>query len=163
VKGRLPLLVAGTHHLLPFIKDHRLSEITAHEADRSKGAKVREREHGEIKRPLSNRPINKTLTRLGPILDAAVRYDRLDHNPVKAKVEKLTEAEPRLARLAREQVQVLLRAAGEHGGADRHRDHGRWTPRVRVDASALARCGSTGGAAERRRVEDGRRGPPGCS
>ena len=106
--------LALTHHLLPFFKDHRLSEITAHEADRYKAAKVRERELGQIKRPLSNRTINKTLTRLGQILDAAVRYDLLDHNPVKAKVEKLKEAEPQRARLTGEQVQVLLRAAGEH-------------------------------------------------
>jgi integrase len=106
--------LALTHHLLPFFKGHRLSEITAHEADRYKAAKIREREQGELKRPLSNRTINKTLTRLGQILDAAVRYDLLDHNPVKAKVEKLKEAEPRRARLTGEQVQVLLRAAGEH-------------------------------------------------
>ncbi len=106
--------LALSRHLLPFFKDHRLSEITAHEADRYKAAKVREREQGEVKRPLSNRTINKTLTRLGQILDAAVRYDLLDHNPVKAKVEKLKEAEPRRARMTGEQVQVLLRAAGEH-------------------------------------------------
>ncbi len=106
--------LALTHHLLPFFKGHRLSEITAHEADRYKAAKVREREQGKVKRPLSNRTINKTLTRLGQILDAAVRYDLLDHNPVKSKVEKLKEAEPRRARLSGEQVQVLLSAAGEH-------------------------------------------------
>jgi integrase len=106
--------LALSHHLLPFFKDHRLSEITAHEADRYKAAKVREREQGEVNRPLSNRTINKTLTRLGQILDAAVRYDLLDHNPVKAKVEKLKEAEPRRARLTGEQVQVLLQSAGEH-------------------------------------------------
>ena len=58
--------------------------------------------------------MQKSQTRLGQILDAAVRYDLLDHNPVKAKVEKLKEAEPRRARLSGEQVQVLLRAAGEH-------------------------------------------------
>lgn len=64
-----------------------------------------------IERPLSNRTINKTLTRFGQILDAAVRYDLLDHNPVKGKVEKLKEAEPRRERLSGEQVQVLLQAA----------------------------------------------------
>ena len=106
--------LALTHHLLPFFKDHRLSEITAHEADRYKAAKVREREQGQVKRPLSNRTINKTLTRLGQILDTAVRSDLLDHNPVKAKVEKLRETEPKRARLTGDQVQVLLRAAGEH-------------------------------------------------
>ncbi len=38
--------LALTHHLLPFFKDHRLSEITANEVDRYKAAKVREREEG---------------------------------------------------------------------------------------------------------------------
>jgi integrase len=106
--------LALTHHLLPFFKDHRLSEITAHEADRYKAAKVREREEAQVKRPLSNRTINKTLTRLGQILDAAVRYELIEHNPVKVRVEKLREAEPKRARLTGEQVQILLRVAGPH-------------------------------------------------
>ena len=106
--------LALTHHLLPFFKHHRLSEITAQEVDRYKAAKVREREEEQIDRPLSNRTINKTLTRLGQILDAAIRYDLIDHNPVKTKVEKLKEAEPKRARLTGEQVQALLRAAGPH-------------------------------------------------
>ena len=106
--------LALSHHLLPFFKDHRLSEITAQEVDRYKAAKVREREEGLVERPLSNRTINKTLTRLGQVLDAAVRYELIEHNPVKTKVERLREAEPRRARLTGEQVQVLLRAAGPH-------------------------------------------------
>lgn len=106
--------LALSHHLLPFFKAHRLSEITAQEVDRYKAAKVREREEGLVERPLSNRTINKTLTRLGQILDAAVRYELIEHNPVKAKVEKLKEAEPKRTRLTGEQVQVLLQAAGEH-------------------------------------------------
>lgn len=106
--------LALTHHLLPFFKDHRLPEITAQEADRYKATKVREREQGLVKQPLSNRTINKTLTRLGQILDAAVRYDLIEHNPVKTKVEKLKEAEPKRTRLTGEQVQALLRAAGPH-------------------------------------------------
>jgi integrase len=106
--------LALSHHLLPFFKDHRLSEITAQEVDRYKAAKVREREEGLVGRPLSNRTINKTLTRLGQILDVAVRYDLISHNPVKTKVEKLKETEPKRARLTGEQVQVLLRAAGPH-------------------------------------------------
>jgi integrase len=104
--------LALSHHLLPFFKDHRLSEITAQEADRYKAAKVREREQDEVDRPLSNRTINKTLTRLGQILDAAVRYDLIEHNPVKSKVGKLKETEPLRARLTGDQVQVLLQAAG---------------------------------------------------
>jgi integrase len=101
-----------THHLLPFFAKHRLSQITAREVDRYKAAKVRERERGKVERPLSNRTINKTLVRLGQILDVAVRYELLEHNAVKAKVAKLKETEPRRARLTGEQVQAVLRAAG---------------------------------------------------
>lgn len=72
--------LALSHHLLPFFKDHRLSEITAQEVDRYKAARVREREESLVERPLSNRTINKTLTRLGQILDAAVRYELIEHN-----------------------------------------------------------------------------------
>jgi integrase len=64
--------LALTHHLLPFFKNHRLSQITAQETDRYKTAKVREREQGTVERPLSNRTINKTLTRLG-------RSEQLSH------------------------------------------------------------------------------------
>jgi len=106
--------LALSHHLLPFFKDHRLSEITAQEVDRYKAAKVREREEGFVERPLSNRTINKTLTRLGQILDAALRYELIANNPVKTKVAKLKEVEPKRVRLTGEQVQVLLQAAGEH-------------------------------------------------
>ena len=103
-----------THHLLPFFAKHCLSQITAREVDRYKAAKVRERERGKVERPLSNRTINKTLIRLGQILDVAVRYELLEHNAVKAKVAKLKETEPRRARLTGEQVQAVLRAAGRH-------------------------------------------------
>lgn len=106
--------LALSHHLLPFFRDHRLSEITAQEVDRYKAAKVREREEGSVERPLSNRTINKTLTRLGQILDAALRYELIANNPVKTKVEKLKEAEPKRVRLTGPQVQVLLQEAGEH-------------------------------------------------
>jgi integrase len=106
--------LALSHHLLPFFKDHRLSDITAQEVDRYKAAKVREREEGTVERPLSNRTINKTLTRLGQILDAALRYELIASNPVKTKVEKLKEAEPKRVRLTGPQVQVLLQEAGEH-------------------------------------------------
>src|SRR5918995_913334 len=79
-----------------------------------KALKVRGRELGLVKRPLSNVTINKTLTRLGQILDVAVRYELIDNNPVKMRVEKLKEDEPRRARLTGGQVQVLLRAAGSN-------------------------------------------------
>jgi integrase len=101
-----------SHHLLPFFAEHTLSEITAQEVDRYKAAKIREREQALVERPLSNRTINKTLTRLGQILDVAVRYELIEHNPVKTMVARLRESEPQRARLSGEQVQVLLEAAG---------------------------------------------------
>jgi integrase len=103
-----------SHHLLPFFKDHRLTQITAQEADRYKTAKVREREQGTIERPLSNRTINKTLTRLGQILDVAVRYELILHNPIKGRVTKLKERPPSRARMQGHQVQALLQHAGRH-------------------------------------------------
>ncbi len=103
-----------TRHLLPFFKDHLLGEITAQETDRYKAAKVREREEKLVERPLSNTTINKTLTRLGQILDAAMRYDLIPYNPVKGKVEKLKEIEPKRTRLSGEQVQALLKVAGRN-------------------------------------------------
>ncbi len=106
--------LALTHHLLPFFADHRLDEINAQEVDRYKAQKVRERELGQAERPLSNRTINKTLTRLGQIVDVAVRYQLIEHNPVKTKVARLQEAAPRRTRLTGDQVQVLLRAAGKN-------------------------------------------------
>ncbi len=106
--------LALTHHLLPFFKDHRLSQITAQETDRYKSAKVREREQGLVERPLSNRTINKTLTRLGQILDVAVRYELISHNPVKGRVAKLKERPPVRSRMQGHQVQVLLQHAGRY-------------------------------------------------
>lgn len=103
-----------TRHLLPFFKSHLLSEITAQETDHYKAAKVREREQKLVDRPLSNTTINKTLTRLGQILDAAVRYDLIPYNPVKGRVEKLKQAEPKRTRLSGEQVQALLKVAGRN-------------------------------------------------
>jgi hypothetical protein len=106
--------LALSHHLLPFFKDHRLPQITAQETDRYKAAKVREREQGTVERPLSNRTINKTLTRLGQILDVAVRYELIPHNPVKGRVAKLKELPPARERMQGYQVQVLLQHAGRH-------------------------------------------------
>jgi len=53
------------------------------------------------------------VSRLGQILDVAVRYELITHNPVKTRVKKLKDAEPRRARMTGEQVQTL-RAAGRN-------------------------------------------------
>lgn len=110
-------------HLLPFFAPFKLGEITAQAINRYKAEKVAYRDelakaHADGKRlderALSNRTINKTLTRLGQILDAALEDDLIDHNPMRGKVKKLKEAPPQRARMQGEQVQTLLRCAGRN-------------------------------------------------
>jgi integrase len=64
-----------SHHLLPFFKRHRLSQITIAEVDRYRAEKV--------KGTLSATSINKTITRLGQILEDAVEHGHLERNPAK--------------------------------------------------------------------------------
>ena len=62
-------------HLLPFITDHRLPQITIAEVDAYRAAKLAE----EPER-LSTMSINKTITRLAQILEVAVEYGHIDRN-----------------------------------------------------------------------------------
>lgn len=112
-----------TRHLLPFFAPFRLREINAQAINRYKAQKLAHRDeldkaHADRKRlderALSNRTINKTLTRLGQILDAALEADLIDHNPMRGKVKKLKESKPKRARMQGEQVQALLRCAGRN-------------------------------------------------
>jgi integrase len=114
-----------THHLLPFFAEHRLSEITIAEVDRYRHFKVRERdamraarERGETRkrRPLSNETINKTLTRLGQILEVAGRV-----------------------RLPRSQPGSGPQAAAEGGFAGAHLPRPRRSDRGAARGSAAAR------------------------
>ncbi len=68
---------ALTHHLLPFFKDHHLSQIRIPEVDRYKNTKVRGREQGNVERPLSNRTINATLALLAQVMEMAVEYGHI--------------------------------------------------------------------------------------
>jgi hypothetical protein len=94
IRAQLPKHIAAyewelTHHLLPWFRDHRLSEITVAEVDRYREAKVAEAEQRRAEiarrdaerraaidgdrpvpragrvRPLSGESSNKTITRLG--------------------------------------------------------------------------------------------------
>lgn len=112
-----------TRHLLPFFGRYTLREINARVINHYKAEKVADRkeideahEHGKRldERGLSNRTINKTLTRLGQILDAALEDDLIEHNPMRGKVAKLRESKPMRTRMQGEQVQVLLRVAGRN-------------------------------------------------
>jgi integrase len=92
-------------HLLPFFAKHRLSEITRQEVDRYRQAKVREGR-------LSANTINKTLTRLAQILEVAVEYGHVDHNPARGRRRRLKATKPKRTWLEPEQVAPLLDAAG---------------------------------------------------
>ncbi len=106
-------------HLLPFFRQHRLSQITIAEVDRYRQAQVR---CGE----LSVTSINKTITRLGQILEVAVEYGLIERNPAKGRRRRLKAVRPTPVWLDRaEHVEALLDAAGEldrhakiHGGHD---------------------------------------------
>ncbi|HEY5374836.1 MAG TPA: tyrosine-type recombinase/integrase [Polyangiaceae bacterium] len=133
-----------SHHLLPFFKDHHLSQITIAEVDRYRAQKVREsarltealaawRKRAEAAkntaerrelagerppRALSAVSINKTITRLGQILEVAVEYGLIDRNPARGKRRRLKASKPAPVWLdSAEQIEALLDAASE---LDRH-------------------------------------------
>ncbi len=94
-------------HLLPFFRQHRLSQITIAEVDRYRQAQVRRAE-------LSVTSINKTITRLGQILEVAVEYGLIERNPAKGRRRRLKAVRPTPVWLDRaEHVEALLDAAGE--------------------------------------------------
>ncbi|MGO9447682.1 MAG: tyrosine-type recombinase/integrase [Solirubrobacteraceae bacterium] len=109
---------ALTRHLLPFFKDHRLSQITIAEVDRYKNAKVRERERCKEGRALSNGSINETLNLLAQVLEMAVEYGHIQFNPARGRRRRLKAAQPKRTWLEPEQVKPLLDASvrGLRGG-----------------------------------------------
>ncbi len=96
-------------HLLEYFKDHRLSQITVAEVDSYREAKVREGILGATS-------INKTITRLGQILEVAVERELIARNPARVggKRRKVKAVTPRRAYLDRaEQISALLKGAGQ--------------------------------------------------
>jgi integrase len=102
---------ALAYHLLPFFKDHRLTEVTIAEVDRYKLAKVREAR-------LAPAQINKTLKRLSQILDVAVDYEHIGSNPAVSRGgrRRVKESAPRRTWVEPEQLLALL-----DGAPKRHR------------------------------------------
>lgn len=95
-----------THHLLPFFRNHRLSQITIAEVDRYRAKKA--------KGTLSANSINKTITRLAQILETAVEYELIERNPAKGKRRRLKATKPAAVWLdSAEHIEALLDAAGE--------------------------------------------------
>jgi integrase len=137
-----------SHHLLPFFKDHKLSEITIAEVDRYRQRKVAEartieaaaaegkplyeeypgpqgRAHRRRRRPLSASSVNKTITRLAQILEVAVEYRLIGVNPAKGRRRRLKASAPAKVWLDRaEHIQALLDGAGDlDGEAGRNGGH----------------------------------------
>lgn len=108
---------ALTRHLLPFFKDHRLSQITIAEVDRYRTGKVRERERKQG-RALSNSSINETLNLLAQVLETAVEYEHIQFNPARGRRRRLKVSQPVRTWLEPEQVKPLLDATvrGLRGG-----------------------------------------------
>jgi len=96
-------------HLLPFFAKHRLDQITIAEVDRYRQEKVREGE-------LAAESVNKTIVRLGQILEVASERELIGRNPVKVnpRNRKLKTRQPRRAYLDQaDQISDLLSAAAE--------------------------------------------------
>jgi integrase len=126
-----------TRHLLPFFKDHHLSQITIAEVDVYRQTKVTEaraiaaevdagRQRREAytdkngvarrrtTRGLSPASINKTITRLGQILEVAVEYGLIQSNPAEGRRRRLRAPAPAQVWLeSAQQINALLAAAGE--------------------------------------------------
>jgi integrase len=127
-------------HLLPFFKDHRLSQITVAEVDRYRSAKLKQAErlmaaqaawerriaaaadprmrrqlcNERPRRPVLATSINKTITRLAQILEVAVEYEIIDRNPAKGKRRHVKASKPPAIWLDRaEHVGSLLDAAAQ--------------------------------------------------
>jgi integrase len=94
-------------HLLPFFRQHRLSQITVAEVDRYRQSKVAAGKLG----PTS---INKTITRLAQILEVAVEYGHMPGNPARGKRRRVKPRKPQRTYLdTAGQISALLDAAGE--------------------------------------------------
>jgi integrase len=125
------------NHLLPFFKEHHLSQITVEEVDRYRQAKVRYsaecqaaikagkprmveivdkrgRRYRRVQKPLSPRSINMHIDVLQQILELAVEYKRLETNPAEGKRRRLKVSKPRPVHLdSAEHIAVLLEAAAD--------------------------------------------------
>jgi integrase len=90
-------------HLLPHFARFRLSEIRVEHIDSYVEWKVRDRrfyeqatveERAALPRPLGNRTIKKTLTRLSQILETAVEHELITRNVARSASRRLRASEP---------------------------------------------------------------------
>lgn len=100
------------NHLLPAFKDLALGEITKLGIHGYVTEKVRDREYARVERPLSNRSINRTISRLADILEDAVEFDLIATNPAESKRLRLPEEAPKRRWLQVEHIMPMIDAAG---------------------------------------------------
>ena len=105
--GKADLEWRLSNHLLPVFASRRLDQITVEDVDRYRLWKVREDKLGVTS-------INKTLTTLAAILEAAVEYELIDRNPARGRRRRLPAVTPRRSWLDRaDHIAALLDAAGQ--------------------------------------------------
>jgi integrase len=90
-----------SHHLLPHFADFHLSQIDVRAVDDYKSSKLREGR-------LSATSINKTLVRLGQILEEAEEYGLIDRNPALGKRRRVKASPPPRSWVEPEQLMALL-------------------------------------------------------
>jgi len=102
-----------SNHLLPVFAARRLDRITVEDVDRYRLGKVREGKLGATS-------INKTLTTLAAILEAAVEYELIGRNPARGRRRRLPAAPPHRTWLDRaDHISALLDAADALDGKAR--------------------------------------------
>lgn len=110
-----------SNHLLPYFKDHRISEIDVRAVDGYSAAKLAERDEarGLGARSLSNDSINATIALLAQILVVAAEHKLPVErpNPAKGRRRRLKSQRGRRSFLEPDQAAALLEAAGRLDGA----------------------------------------------
>ena len=67
-----------------------------------------------VERPLSNGSINKTISVLAQVLDAAIEYEHIATNPARGRRRRLKATKPRRTWLELNELRALLDAAGDN-------------------------------------------------
>ena len=115
-------------HLLPFFARCTVADIDVALVERYREEKLIEREHvkaaaaaghplrdkrGQLRKPLSNGSINKTLVTLSQILDSAVERGLLVSNPAIGRKRRLKTSKPIRRLLEADELKDLLAVAAE--------------------------------------------------
>ena len=115
-------------HLLPFFAKYAVADIDVALVERYREEKLIEREHvkaaaaaghplrdkrGQLRKPLSNGSINKTLVTLSQILDSAVERGLLVSNPAIGRKRRLKTSKPVRRLLEADELKDLLAVAAE--------------------------------------------------